>query len=212
VREVDRRQVDALVLDVLPDVELGPVRQREDADALAEVDATVVEVPELRPLVLRVPLAELVAEREHPLLRARLVLVAPGAAEGRGEPILLERVEQHRRLDPVAGAVRRLLHQAALQRLRHAGDEELDAELRHAPVAELQDLGEVVAGVDVHHRERDPRRVERLLRQPQHDDRVLAAAEQQHRPLQLGDHLADDVDRLRLEGLEMRDAVLRHGS
>ena len=43
------------------------------------------------------------------------------------------------------------------------------------------------------------RRPERLRGQVQHHDRVLAAGEQQHGPLELGDDLADDVDRLGLE-------------
>src|SRR3954453_1399503 len=68
LREVQRRDRDLLAGDVLPDVELGPVRQREHPDRLTEVDAAVVEVPQLGALVLRVPLAELVAEAEHPLL------------------------------------------------------------------------------------------------------------------------------------------------
>jgi hypothetical protein len=55
-----------------------------------------------------------------------------------------------------------------------------------------------VAGVDVHHRERDAGRPERLLGQVQHDDGVLAAREQQHRALELGGDLADDVDGLGL--------------
>src|SRR4029453_16136452 len=70
VREVDRRQLELLARDVLPDVELGPVRDREDADVLAFADARVVEVPQLGPLHARVPLAEVVAEGEDPLLRA----------------------------------------------------------------------------------------------------------------------------------------------
>ena len=53
--EVERHDRDVLEVDVLPDVELGPVRQREDADALALVLAGVVEAPQLGPLVLRVP-------------------------------------------------------------------------------------------------------------------------------------------------------------
>ena len=69
----------------------------------------------------------------------------------------------------------------------------------HAAVAELDRLGEVVPGVDVHHRERERRRAKRLLGQAQQHDRVLAAAEQQHRPLELGDDLAHHVDRLGLE-------------
>jgi hypothetical protein len=53
--EVQRHDRDVLEVDVLPDVELGPVREREHADALALVLAGVVEVPELGALVLRVP-------------------------------------------------------------------------------------------------------------------------------------------------------------
>src|SRR6187402_3947683 len=62
VREVDRRQLEPLARHVLPDVELRPVRDGEDAHLLALADPAVVEVPELRPLRARVPLAEVVAE------------------------------------------------------------------------------------------------------------------------------------------------------
>jgi hypothetical protein len=45
-REVQRHDRDVFEMDVLPDVELGPVGEREDADALALVLARVVEAPE----------------------------------------------------------------------------------------------------------------------------------------------------------------------
>ena len=67
----------------------------------------------------------------------------------------------------------------------------------------VDDLREVVAGVDVHHREREVARPERLAREVQQHDRVLAAGEQQHRLRELGRHLADDVDRLGFELVEM---------
>ena len=72
-------------------------------------------------------------------------------------------------------------------------------------------LGEVVAGVDLQHRERDLRRVERLLGQPQHDDGVLAAGEHQDRLLELGRDLAEDVDRLRLQLVELAQPVVGVG-
>ena len=65
------------------------------------------------------------------------------------------------------------------------------AALAQAPVAKLDHLGEVVARVDVHHGEGQRQRGERLLRHAQQRDRVLAAAEQEHRPGQLGDNFAD---------------------
>jgi hypothetical protein len=66
-----------------------------------------------------------------------------------------------------------------------------------------------VAGVDVQDRERERAGAERLDRELEQDERVLAAGEQQHRPLELGGHLAHDVDRLRLEAVELGDAHAR---
>ena len=126
--------------------------------------AAVVDVPELGPLVLRVPLAELVAEGEEALLGACLLLVAPGAAHHRVELVLLDRVEQRRGLQPVARGTRAgVLDDAApVDRVLDRRDDEPDVEPLDRRVAELDDLGEVVPGVDVHDRERQARGPERL--------------------------------------------------
>ena len=92
-----------------------------------------------------------------------------------------------------------------VDRVLHARHDQPLAELRHAAVAELDHLGEVVPGVDVHQRERERRRAERLLGEPQQHDRVLAAAEQQHRPLEFGRDLAHHVDRLGLERAQVAE-------
>src|SRR3954449_4667668 len=110
VREVDLRQLEILARDVLPHVKLRPVRDGEHADVLALADARVVDVPQLGALRTRVPLAEVVAEAEDALLRAGALLVAPGPAHRGVEAVLLDRVEQRRRLQLVArGAWARLL-------------------------------------------------------------------------------------------------------
>src|SRR5579884_561386 len=213
VREIDRRQLELLPRDVLPDVELGPVRDREDAHVLALADSRVVEVPQLGPLRAGVPLAEVVAEGEDPLLRPAPLLVAARAADCGVEAVLLDRVEQRRRLQAVArGARAGLLDDAPLvDRLLHRRDDEPLPELRDAAVAVLDRLGEVVPRVDVHDRERELARPERFLGEPQEDDRVLAAGEEQHRPLPLGRDLAKDVNGLRLELVEVRERRNRAG-
>ena len=211
VREVDVRQLELLARDVLPHVELRPVRDREDAHVLALPHAGVVDVPELGPLRARVPLAEVVAEAEDALLRAGALLVAARAADRGVELVLLDRVEQRRRLQAVARRARPgLLDDAALvDRLLHRRDDQPLVELAHAAVAELDHLGEVVPRVDVHDRERELAGPERLLGEPQQDDRVLAAREEQHRPLELRRDLAEDVDRLGLEVVEVRERAAR---
>ena len=58
--------------------------------------------------------------------------------------------------------------------------------------------------VDVQQRERHAAGRERLLREPDEHDRVLAAAEQQGGALTLGGDLAHHVDGLGLERTQMR--------
>ena len=101
--------------------------------------AAVVEAPQLRALVLRIPLAELVAEGEDALLGAGLLLVAAGAAEDGVELVLLDGVQQRRRLQAVARGARALLlhHPARVDGLLHRGHHQPGAQVGHALVAVL---------------------------------------------------------------------------
>src|SRR6202040_3468700 len=93
-REVERDDRDLLKMDVLPDVELGPVADWKDPDRLALGFLGVVQPPKLRPLILRIPAMIGGAEREHALLGAAFLLVAPRAAECRIEMVQIERLLQ----------------------------------------------------------------------------------------------------------------------
>ena len=175
---------------------------------LSAADTPVVERPELRPLRARLPLSELVAQREDALLGASLLLVAPGSAEDGVELVLGDGVQERRRLQPVARRVAGLFaHATLVDRVLDGGHDEPLAQLRHAAVAELEHLGEVVARVDVHDREGEARRPEGLLGEAQEHDGVLAAGEEQHGPLELRGDLAHDEDGLRLERIQVADAL-----
>jgi hypothetical protein len=166
----------------------------------------VVEVPQLRALGPRVPLAVLVAEAEHALLRAGLLLVAAGAAEHGIEAALADRAQQRDRLQPVAAGSRAgLLDDAAgVDVVLHARDQQPQPERGDGLVAEPQHLVEVVAGVDVQHGERQGRRPERLRGGVQHHHRVLAAGEQQDGALEGRRDLTEDVHGLRFERGQVR--------
>src|SRR5207248_1604658 len=118
---------------VLPDVELRPIGDGEHADVLALTNARVVQIPQLGTLRARVPLAEVVAEAEDALLRARALLVTARAAHRGVEPVLLDRVEQRGRLELVArrAGARLLLDAAVVDRFLDARDDEALAELVH---------------------------------------------------------------------------------
>ncbi len=123
--------------------------------------------------------------------------------------MFLDGVEKGGGLEPVAGrpGTGFLDHATLVDGILHVRDDESDAELDNPAVAVLEHLGEVVTGVDVEHRKRDPGRREGLLGQPEHHDRVLAAGEQQGRVLELGRDLTHDVDRLGFEFTQMGELV-----
>ena len=66
--KIKRYNINLLSLDVLPDILLSPVRDRENSHALALVNLSVVKLPHFRTLVLRVPCLCCISERENSLL------------------------------------------------------------------------------------------------------------------------------------------------
>ena len=163
------------------------------AQVFAGVDPALVELPELGPLLARVPLAEGVAERQDALLGPCLVLVTTRATEGRVELVFVDRVEQRDRLESVAHAHGTRVGDATpVDGVLDLGDEKPSAELGDVVVAVLEDLGEVLTSVDVQDRKGQVLGGERLGGQVQQHGRVLAPREEQHRALALGHHLAQD--------------------
>ena len=208
VGEVDRRQIHLLALDVLPDVEFGPVREGEGAHVLAGIHLALVELPEFGALLARVPLAERVAEAQDALLGARLVLVAARAAEGGVEVVVGDGVEQGHRLEAVARTERAGVGDLALvDRVLDVGHDQSRAGGLDGAVAELEDLGEVLSGVDVHDGKGKLLGREGLGRQVQQDGRVLAAGEEQDGAFALGHDLAQDENGVGLEQVEMVGGV-----
>ena len=212
VGEVDRRHLELLGLDVAPDVELGPVGDRERAHALAAPHDRVEQVPDLRPLVARLPLAELVAEATA---RAPWPARAPRRAARRRTP----RRTCPRRSASSSVTVCSRLRDGPSSCARPASIESCTrATISCSPSSATRrsrnssTSGEVVAGVDVQDRARELRGPERLLGQPQEHDRVLAAAEQQHRPLELRRDLAHDVDGLVLQRVQLRASATKRSS
>ena len=207
--EVQRRHRDVLAEDVEPDVELGPVRDREHAHRFALVDARVVEVPQFRALVLRVPAVLRVAEREDALLGARLLLVAARAADRGVEAATVQRLLQAwvfiTSVCTVAPWVIGPMPWATPSGLVCTRSSTPVSRAR--AVAERDHLAELPAGVDVQQRDRRARRVEGLDQQVQQHRAVLADRIQHHRVAELGRDLAQDVDAFGLEAVEVGERL-----
>ncbi len=89
-------------------------------------------------------------------------------------------------------------------------DDQFRAEFLRAPVAEFNQLRKFVAGFDVKKRHRNVRRAERLLREAQQADGILAAGEEQGGALEFSGDLTHDVNRLGFQILQMVEMVRTH--
>ena len=204
-RVVERHDRDVLLVDVLPHVELGPVRQREDPHALAGLGAGVVEPPQLGALGLGVPPVLGGADGEDALLGPGLLLVAAGATEGEVEAVLVEGLLEPLGL-PDVGVHRRAVVErvdAALDGVGVLVDQQVHPDLVGHLVAELVHRLELPRRVDVEQRERRHRRIEGLGGEVQHAGAVLADRVEHHRLLGFRDGLSEDLDALGLQALEV---------
>ena len=193
-------------MNVLPDVEFGPVGKRENPDAFALVDAAVIQIPQFRTLILGIPLAILIAEGEDPLLGAGFLLVAPGAAECDVESTLGQSVEQGAGLQKTAALLCSEPKRAGafVNRLPVGVNDQPRSDVTDEIVAERDHFMELVCRVDVQQRKRNLARVESLLRQPDHHRRVLPDGVKHDGPGGLRNHLAQNVDTFGFEGAEVR--------
>ena len=195
------------------------MQDRVDAQMRAGRRRGVELVPELRRLVAHVPSAFEAARREHALLRARRLFVAADAGDQSVETVFRER---HLQAFGLARGRARGRRQGRIDGIdRRAGlDAQVEIPFLAVVIAERVHLRKFLAGVDMQRRERHAAE-EGLARQPDHDVGVLAERPQQRELLQPRKSLAENVDALRLQRVEMvhRDAAvqnlavknLRHG-
>ena len=212
-RKVERDDRDFFEVDVLPNVELGPVRDRKDADALALADLAVVDVPQLGALVFGVPSMVFVAEGVDTFFGTRLFFVATGTAERGVELVLVERLLERVGLHDVSVDITAVGERA--DALLHAFfvdvDDQIPAKLvTNEILAERDHLLELPGRVDVHQRERRLGGVESLFGQPDHYGRIFADRVEHDRVVELGSNFADDMDALGFELLEVRKIVGSH--
>ena len=197
----------------LPNVELGPVRDREDADALALANLAVVDIPQLGALVFGIPRMVFVAEGVDAFFGTRLFFVTTGTAERGVELVFVERLLERVGLHDVGVDIAAVGERA--DALLHAFfvdvDDEIPAKLfADQLLAERDHLLELPGCVDVHQREGRLGRIKCLLGQPDHDGRVFADRVEHDRVVELGRNFADDVDALGFELLEVGQIVGSH--
>ncbi len=213
VGEIDGGEGDVLALDIHPDVHLGEVGERKDAEVFAGILAAVEKVPKFGALIFRVPLAEVIAVGEEAFLGAGLFLFAAAAAEAGVILVLLDGIEQGDGLEFVTRGVGALFldHAAGVDGLLDQAYDETGADHVHELVAICHRFGEIVTRIDVDQREGHAGGPEGLFRQPCHDDRVLATGEEQGGILELGGGFPEHENGFGFELIEMAEVVGRHG-
>jgi hypothetical protein len=204
--EVQRHDRNIFRPDVLPDIELGPIRQRKYPHGFAGLDAGIEQPPQLGTLIAWIPGVIGRTMREDALLRSALLLVAPRPAEGGVETPFVQGLAQglglhHLRVDRRAGSDRR---NAGGEPAFVDVNEQVHAHPRRGLIAKGEHLAKFPRRIDMQQGKRRLSRKERLLRHVQHDAGILADRIEHDRFGKLGHGFAHDVDRLRLKPAQAR--------
>ena len=148
---IQAREFDTFLIDVLPYVHLSPVADRENAEVLARVLHSVVDVPEFRTLVLGIPLTEFVAVREDSLLGACLLFITSGSAASCIELVFRQCIQQSDCLEFVSAGIETclLLYFTFVNRVLDIAYDEVSAKFFHEVIAICDGLREVVTCVDM---------------------------------------------------------------
>jgi len=85
-RKIQGHDWNAFKMDVLPDVELGPIGERKNSKAFTFVLAGIINIPQLWTLILWVPTMIGGTKRKDALLGAGLLFIAASAAECTSKP------------------------------------------------------------------------------------------------------------------------------
>jgi hypothetical protein len=162
-------------------------------------------IPEFRRLVLVIPLEIDIAGGEIALLGPGRVLVAADAGDEGVEFVGDEALLQRHGLEFVGDCHRivRLIPDAALARLLVDPDDQIDPIVVHGPGTKFEHFWKLIGRIDMHDRKRDMT-AEGLFRQPEQDVGVFAHGPEHGRPLKCVKSLAQQVDALGFELVEMR--------
>src|SRR5580704_14920426 len=132
---------------------------------LAGLDARVVKIPQLRPLVARVPLASRDAKGKHALLGSRSLLIAPRATDRRLTTARAQPIQESLGLEGPATALRPpgVGSGPGVERRPIGVDDQFDPDRGRKLIAELDHFTELIARIDMQERKRNRARVEGLL-------------------------------------------------
>ena len=141
---------------------------------------------------------------EDALFGAGFFLVAPRPADERVKAKFINRLQQRDGLVRVARLVRAgQAHRAPGHAVFDVAHNQLGPQLLGPLVAVGNHFREVVAGVDHQQRKRQAAHAKGFFRALEHDQRILAAREQQRGALKRGGHFAQDEDGLFLQGIQV---------
>ena len=203
--EIERNDRNVLEIDVLPDIEFGPVGQGENTDALTLVDLAVVDVPELGPLVFGIPAVIFIAEGVDPFLGTGLFLIPSGAPEGGIELELVEGLLEALGFHDIGVFFTAMGEgsDALVDPFLIDMDDEVEAEFFGHLVAKGDHFAEFPGGIDVEEGEGGLSGIEGLHGQMQHDRGVLADGVEHDRTVEFGGNFPNDMNALGLKLLEV---------
>src|SRR6516225_726811 len=181
--------------DIMPYVKFSPVADRENPHIFSLLNFAVVDIPEFRPLSLRIPLAKFVPDREDSFLGPCLFFIPSGPSDTGVQLKFFNGVQERKCLKGIAagkfapGFGEPFLPDGVF----HFANDQFFPDTCGQRVPEIQGFLEIVSRIDMKKGKWKFSRTKSLQRQMDKGDGILPSAKKQGRTLKLPCHLPHDM-------------------
>src|SRR5690554_7244367 len=169
----------------------------------AHIFTPIEQAPQLRTLILRIPLSKLVPVREKTFLSTGLFFVTTTATHSSIKLQLFKGIKEGHCLQFVATGIdaRLLLRPSLIYGILHQTNDTLSSGFFHLLIAVIQCFLKIMPGVDVQQRKRNPCRIKCLKRQVKHHNGIFSSWKQHDGIFKLRSYFANYEDRLSFQFL-----------
>ena len=163
----------------------------------------VIQPPQLGALPAGIPTTKTVTDRENSFLGAGPLFIPAGATQNRVIFLLRNGLHQGHGLQRITGMVGPFPEVTPVNPILDVGDPEAGAGAGHQLVTKVNDLGKIMAGVDMEQFERNGGGGECAAGQLIHHHGILTPRKQEGHIIALAGNLPENMDRLILQGFQM---------
>src|SRR5688572_26587615 len=201
MRKIDRWQGNIFFTDIIPDIQLCPVADREHSYIFTFMDTSIISIPKLRSLKLWIPLTKFITNGKNPFFCSCFFFIAAGTTNTSIKLEFFNSIKQRMCLQPVtAGKFSFWLSKVLLfDRIFYFTNNQIRIYFFCQFITKSKCFRKIVTGVNMYQGERYFPRRKCFFSQMHQRNRIFSTTEKQSRFFKLCHYFTENINTLRFQ-------------